>query len=186
MLNGVSLVGNHSAEDLVLQTKLSLTNKLNPDYIDNLATVARTGSYNDLTNKPTIPTVPTNVSAFTNDAGYLTAHQSLANYATISYVDAHANDTTKHVTATEKATWNNKQDKLTATNGIQISGTTISHTNSITAGTLTGKASNTSARIPTLTYDAQGHLTAVSNNTAYIPFTAGTAGQYWYLSLIHI
>jgi len=30
------------------------------------------GSYNDLTDKPTIPTVPTNVSAFTNDAGYTT------------------------------------------------------------------------------------------------------------------
>lgn len=30
------------------------------------------GSYNDLTNKPTIPTVPTKVSAFTNDAGYIT------------------------------------------------------------------------------------------------------------------
>lgn len=30
------------------------------------------GSYNDLTNKPTIPTVPTNVSAFTNDSGYVT------------------------------------------------------------------------------------------------------------------
>ena len=30
------------------------------------------GNYNDLTNKPTIPTVPTNVSAFTNDAGYIT------------------------------------------------------------------------------------------------------------------
>lgn len=30
------------------------------------------GNYNDLTNKPTIPTVPTNVSAFTNDSGYLT------------------------------------------------------------------------------------------------------------------
>ena len=29
------------------------------------------GSYNDLTNKPTIPTVPSNVSAFNNDAGYL-------------------------------------------------------------------------------------------------------------------
>ena len=28
--------------------------------------------YNDLTNRPNIPTVPTNVSAFTNDAGYLT------------------------------------------------------------------------------------------------------------------
>lgn len=32
------------------------------------------GSYNDLTNKPTIPTVPTNVSAFNNDAGYLTSY----------------------------------------------------------------------------------------------------------------
>ncbi len=30
------------------------------------------GNYNDLTNQPTIPTVPTNVSAFTNDAGYIT------------------------------------------------------------------------------------------------------------------
>ena len=31
-------------------------------------------------NKPTIPTVPTNVSSFTNDAGYLTSHQSLSGY----------------------------------------------------------------------------------------------------------
>ena len=30
------------------------------------------GDYNDLTNTPTIPTVPTNVSAFNNDAGYIT------------------------------------------------------------------------------------------------------------------
>lgn len=65
-----------------------------------LATVATTGSYSDLINtptipdaqiqsdwgqsnttakdyiknKPTIPTVPTNVSSFNNDAGYLTSH----------------------------------------------------------------------------------------------------------------
>ena len=32
------------------------------------------GDYNDLTNAPAIPTVPTNVSAFTNDAGYLTGY----------------------------------------------------------------------------------------------------------------
>ena len=46
------------------------------DYIKNkpnLATVATSGSYNDLLNKPT------KVSEFTNDAGYLTKHQSLAN-----------------------------------------------------------------------------------------------------------
>ena len=54
----------------------------------DLATVATSGSYNDLTDKPTIPTVPTNVSAFTNDAGYLTEHQSLANYYTKSETDA--------------------------------------------------------------------------------------------------
>ena len=72
-----------------------------------LKTVATTGSYNDLINKPTIPAAqiqsdwsqtdtaaldyiknkPTNVSAFTNDAGYLTSHQSLADYATNSSVD---------------------------------------------------------------------------------------------------
>ena len=34
-----------------------------------------------------IPTVPTNVSAFTNDAGYLTQHQSLDNYYTKQEVD---------------------------------------------------------------------------------------------------
>lgn len=39
----------------------------------SLAAVATSGSYNDLTNKPTIPTVPTNVSAFTNDSGYVTS-----------------------------------------------------------------------------------------------------------------
>lgn len=68
----------------------------------DLAQVAKTGSYNDLIDKPTIPsttglatetyvddkvaaivipTVPTKVSAFENDAGYLTEHQSLAEYA---------------------------------------------------------------------------------------------------------
>lgn len=32
------------------------------------------GSYNDLSDKPTIPTVPSNISAFTNDSGYLTSY----------------------------------------------------------------------------------------------------------------
>ena len=53
----------------------------------DLATVATSGSYNDLSDKPTIPTVPTNVSAFTNDAGYLTQHQSLADYYTKTETD---------------------------------------------------------------------------------------------------
>lgn len=52
-----------------------------------LSTVATSGDYDDLINKPTIPTVPTNVSSFTNDAGYLTTHQSLTGYATETYVN---------------------------------------------------------------------------------------------------
>lgn len=39
------------------------------------------GSYDDLTNKPTIPTVPTDISAFNNDVGYLTQHQDISGKA---------------------------------------------------------------------------------------------------------
>lgn len=52
--------------------------------ITGLASVATSGSYSDLSNKPTIPVVPTKVSAFINDAGYLTQHQSLDGYAKTS------------------------------------------------------------------------------------------------------
>lgn len=38
----------------------------------SLAKVATSGSYNDLSDKPTIPTVPTKVSEFENDAEYIT------------------------------------------------------------------------------------------------------------------
>lgn len=46
--------------------------------ISNLPEVARTGQYSALIGKPVIPTVPTNISAFTNDAGYLTTHQDIS------------------------------------------------------------------------------------------------------------
>lgn len=45
------------------------------------------GDYNDLTNKPSIPTVPTSNTAFTNDAGYITS-SALDGYATENYVTA--------------------------------------------------------------------------------------------------
>ena len=46
---------------------------------------ASVGALQDTT---VIPTVPTNVSAFTNDAGYLTEHQSLDGLATEEYVNS--------------------------------------------------------------------------------------------------
>ena len=51
-----------------------------------LKSEAFSGDYNDLTNKPTIPVVPTNVSAFTNDAGYITSSALPTNYVTTDTV----------------------------------------------------------------------------------------------------
>ena len=58
--------------DALLATKANESELSDYATVESLATVATSGSYDDLSNKPTIPTVPTNVSAFTNDAGYTT------------------------------------------------------------------------------------------------------------------
>lgn len=65
------------------------------------------GSYNDLTDKPVIPTVPTNVGAFTNDVGYLTEE-------TDPTVPSHV----KNITQNDITAWNEKQNAL-------VSGTNI-------------------------------------------------------------
>lgn len=53
--------------------------------ITGLAAVATSGSYNDLSNRPAIPT---KVSDLQNDAGYLTQHQSLDGYVKSSELKA--------------------------------------------------------------------------------------------------
>ena len=68
--------------DLINDTNFistSNTNGLikNDGTIDTTTYSTFTGDYNDLTNKPTIPTVPTNISSFNNDSGYLTSHQDI-------------------------------------------------------------------------------------------------------------
>lgn len=50
------------------------------------AVVLTASDVNALPSSTVIPTVPTNVSAFNNDAGYLTSHQSLSGYATETWV----------------------------------------------------------------------------------------------------
>ena len=73
-------------EDFILRltnyVQKSSTNGLlkNDGSVDTTEYSTFSGSYKDLSNKPTIPTIPTNVSAFNNDVGYLTQHQSLSNY----------------------------------------------------------------------------------------------------------
>ena len=70
------LAGIAAGAEVNVQSDWNTTDTSADAYIKNkpsLASVATSGSYNDLSNKPTIPTIPTNVSAFTNDAGYQNA-----------------------------------------------------------------------------------------------------------------
>lgn len=59
-------------------------------------------------NKPTIPVVPTNISAFTNDVGYLTQETD----------PVFSSSAASTITSSDMTTWTNKQDQL-------VSGTNI-------------------------------------------------------------
>ena len=75
----------------------SLTNKPHIPSIEGLASeeyvneelkkIDVTDQLTDYAKKTDIPTVPTNISAFANDKGYLTEHQSLDGYTTEDYVN---------------------------------------------------------------------------------------------------
>ena len=78
----------------------------------SLAAVATSGKYSDLSGTPTIPVVPTDVSAFNNDAGYLTAHQDLSDYAKTSDLSVYAKSASLAAVATS-GSYNDLSDKPT-------------------------------------------------------------------------
>lgn len=49
-----------------------------------LSTVATSGSYNDLADKPSIPSAVTKTSQLTNDSGFLTSHQDISGKVNVS------------------------------------------------------------------------------------------------------
>lgn len=73
-----------------------------------LANVAKSGSYNDLFNKPTIPTVPTNVSSFSNDSGY--SRVILANTHIRSFTQANLDEYAKPGHVEHWSSVNNRND----------------------------------------------------------------------------
>ena len=84
------------------------------------------GNYNDLTNKPTIPTVPTNVSAFTNDAGYLTEHQDISGKANVSDLTSHTgNKSNPHGVTKAQVGLGNVENKSSATIRSEITKTNV-------------------------------------------------------------
>lgn len=115
--------GNYN--DLINQPTIpSIDGLASETYVDEKVATVTVESIGALPNTTVIPTVPTNVSAFANDAGYLTEHQSLNGLATETYVDAQisaidipdalsdltTDSTHRVVTDSEKTAWNAKSN----------------------------------------------------------------------------
>ena len=119
--NGTSLTNKY-------QSKFTSSNKLSTDYISGLATVATSGSYTDLTDKPTIPSAVTEDTVagwgFTKNTGTSTfsgSYTDLTNKPTLFSGDY--NDLTNKptiptegiintdlvITSTNQPTWNGKE-----------------------------------------------------------------------------
>ena len=131
------------------------------------------GDYNDLTNTPQIPTVPTNVSAFNNDAGYLTAATVQSAVTIPTNVSAFTNDagyiTAAQVPAQVNADWNatsgaaeilNKPSIPAAANNATL---TIQQ-NGSTIGTFTANA----ATDATVNVTVPTQISELTNNSGYI------------------
>ena len=129
------------------------------------------GDYNDLTNKPTIPTVPTNVSSFNNDAGYITSNDISGKTNQSDFV-SHSGNTTMHVTASEKSTWNNKSDFSGNYNDLSNKPTIPTSASQLTndSGYITSSALNG--------YATEAYVTAATNDMA----TKTWVGQQGYLT----
>lgn len=61
---------------LSVSSENPVENKVITAALSDFAPVSKSGSYNDLTDKPDIPSVPANISAFTNDVGYVAIESS--------------------------------------------------------------------------------------------------------------
>ena len=80
----------------------------------------------------------TNVISVTGGSQPVDAYtkaESDAKFATITNFNSHSGNTTMHVTSAEKATWNNKQDILTAGDNIDITNNVISTVTKFWCGT---------------------------------------------------
>ena len=132
----------------------------------DLARVATTGNYNDLSNKPTIPTVPTTLSSFTDNLGsnpvhthsqYLTQHQDISGKANNSEV--------VHLTGSETIT-GAKTFSGSVSLGSSATATTQSVTDNDTSVSTTAFARALSTHQPITTLSS-GSITLTSSVSLY-------------------
>ena len=146
-LGNLSALKTQASDNLVVainEVKQTTDRKANAA---DLAPVATSGSYSDLTDKPTIPSVPTATinanAAARHEHGNKTvldlisetvkaAWDAASTWVTTNGANvlSHLSDSVKHITASERTAWNGKQDKLIAGDNITIAadGKTISAT----------------------------------------------------------
>lgn len=125
------------------------------------------GSYNDLTNKPTIPTVPTKISAFTNDSGYLTSVPS--EYITETELNAKGY-------LTNHQDISGKQDKLVSGTNIKtINGNSLLGSGDITIEGGSGGGIETLTGSTRLSNLAQGVYLIAPSTVIYYYGATGTS-----------
>lgn len=144
----------------------------------DLAPVATSGSYSDLTDKPTIPIVPTATIEANTAARHTHNNKTLLDSITEALKTAwntasewvstnganvlsHLSDSIKHITAAERTAWNGKQDKLIAGDNITIAadGKTISATGG-------GLSQNAKSLLITILRNATYEIDQTANITA--------------------
>ena len=137
--------------DVTAYTPTDLSNYYNKQEVNNIVESAKTEV------EAEIPTVPTSNTAFTNDAGYLTEHQSLDNYYNKTQTDNLLDE---------------KQNTLSAGTGINITNNVISATGG------GGESCTVNDKVIVKTYDSlyEANITSV-----YVCYSGRTYGQYYYL-----
>ena len=149
----------------------------------SLAEVATSGSYNDLSDKPTIPTVPTKVSELDNDAKYITeqtaqqTYQPKGDYAlkseltdNVAYPMENHTEATLEITPNVMHVWG-EMAALTVTLGAEVEGRANEYLFQFTSG-----ATATTLTLPsTLTWANGEALTPEANKTYQISIVNGYA-----------
>ena len=134
--------------------------KLTKDTLDLKLNItdAFSGDYDDLTDKPTIPS---KISDLTNDSDFIETSSTSGLIKNDGSIDTTSYSTFSgnYNDLTNKPTIPDVSGKIdTAGTGLSKSGTTLNHSNSITAVT--------TAAFKKFKYDAQGHITGVANVAA--------------------
>ena len=171
---------SHTHSNYVVNTRKINGKTLNADITLTYSDV------NALSASTVIPTVPTNVSAFNNDAGYLvssdisgkqdkdtavthTKNTAVGNTITPVYVNSSGVATALGYTIAKSVPADAKfsDTTYTAGSGLSLSGTQFKHKNSVTSGTAGTNAatSGSTLAVPYVTYDTEGHITATGTHT---------------------